>query len=182
MSKFNNDLIATFARAKVSLCLAWQDTRLRYRRSKIGFFWITLSMGIFCLILGIVYRKLFGFDANEYLLFLICGYVCWSLISSLLSKCPETFQIYASSLKDIKVNPIEILLRFLTWCFIFFSRTALIIVFAFIYFGIELNPVMLLAIAIFSIMSLRCAALQSKFKSPVKQRGQYSLLAVAQRA
>lgn len=35
--------------------LAWFDTKLRYRRTKIGPFWVTLSTGITVLAIGLVY-------------------------------------------------------------------------------------------------------------------------------
>ena len=35
--------------------LGWQDIRQRYRRSKIGPFWLTISMGVMVAPLGVLY-------------------------------------------------------------------------------------------------------------------------------
>ena len=66
------------------LTLAWMDVKLRYKRSGLGPFWITLSMAIFCITLGVVYSKLFKTDISEYLPFLSVGFVVWNFISILL--------------------------------------------------------------------------------------------------
>ena len=39
--------------------LGWNDIRQRYRRSALGPFWITISMAIFVVLLGVIYSKLF---------------------------------------------------------------------------------------------------------------------------
>ena len=63
---FQNDLASALAAHDLWMFLAWQDIKLRYRRSRIGPFWITLSMVIFCLSLGVVYSKLFRADKLKY--------------------------------------------------------------------------------------------------------------------
>lgn len=62
--------------------LGWHDIRQRYRRSIIGPFWITISMGIMVGALGFVYAELFGQDITSYLPFLALGLIIWGFISS----------------------------------------------------------------------------------------------------
>ena len=76
----NNDLVEALKAYDLWLFLAWLDIRLRYRRSKIGPLWITLSMAIFCLTLGTVYSKLLNVDGEEYLPFLSVSFVIWGLL------------------------------------------------------------------------------------------------------
>jgi ABC-2 type transport system permease protein/lipopolysaccharide transport system permease protein len=73
-----SDLHSAWVHRDLWLYLARQDIRLRYRRSKIGPFWITLSMAVFCLALGAVYGKIFKAETTEYLPFLSIGFVFWS--------------------------------------------------------------------------------------------------------
>lgn len=116
--------------------LAWQDIRLRYRRSKIGPFWITLSMSIFCLSLGAVYSQLFNADLREYLPFLAVGFVVWALMSGMVNEFPNAFVDSAAYIKDVRVNPFSILFRLVTRHLITFLHNALIIVAVFAWFGI----------------------------------------------
>ena len=55
----NRDLIAGIAAWPLWTMLAWNDIRERYRRSVLGPFWITISMGMFITLLGVIYSKLF---------------------------------------------------------------------------------------------------------------------------
>ncbi len=52
------------------LSLGWQDIKQRYRRSALGPFWITLSLGVTVVMMGILYAKLFKQDIRSYLPYL----------------------------------------------------------------------------------------------------------------
>ena len=45
--------------------LGWQDIRRRYRRSILGPFWITISMGVFVAALGTLYGALLKVEISE---------------------------------------------------------------------------------------------------------------------
>ncbi len=118
--------------------LAWQDIKLRYRRSKIGPLWITLSMAIFCLALGIVYSHLFKAEVHDYVPFLSLGFVVWGLMSSVLTEFSNLFVDNASYIKDIKINPFSIILRMMARHFIIFLHNLLIVIAIYLLFAI--NP------------------------------------------
>ncbi len=141
-----NDFLVALKSRDLWIYLAWQDIRLRYRRSKIGPLWITLSMAIFCLALGVVYSKLFKADVNEYLPFLSVGFVFWGLISGMLGEFPNVFVDNASYIKDIRINPFTILFRMVTRHLITFAHNAVIIVGVFVIFRIKPSPVIFLVI------------------------------------
>jgi ABC-type polysaccharide/polyol phosphate export permease len=62
--------------------LGWHDIRQRYRRSTLGPFWITLSMGVMVGTLGFVYAELFGHTLADYLPQLALGLIVWGFIST----------------------------------------------------------------------------------------------------
>jgi ABC-type polysaccharide/polyol phosphate export permease len=142
----NNDLVEALNAYDLWLFLAWLDIRLRYRRSKIGPLWITLSMTIFCLTLGTVYSKLLNVDGDEYLLFLSVSFVIWGLISSLLLEFPNLYVENSAYIKDMRINPLTILLRGVARNIVVFAHNMLIIVGIYIYFNLELSAVVLLVI------------------------------------
>lgn len=71
--------------------LGWQDVMMRYRRSVIGPFWLTLGMGITIFALGYVYGSIFDIDREKYLPFLTCGFLVWGLITAALTEGCQTF-------------------------------------------------------------------------------------------
>jgi ABC-type polysaccharide/polyol phosphate export permease len=115
--------------------LAWQDIKIRYRRSKIGPFWITISMAIFCGVLGVVYSQLFKSEISELLPFLAIGLVIWSCISTCIGEMPNLFVENAQYIKDMRINPISIIMRSLTRNMIILGHNLLIVLGIYIYFG-----------------------------------------------
>ncbi len=65
--------------------LGWYDIRARYRRSRLGPFWLTISMGVQVGALGMLYGVLFKVDAATYVPFLTLGFVVWGLPSGLIA-------------------------------------------------------------------------------------------------
>src|SRR5690348_1337773 len=61
------DIVEGLRRWELWVTLGWHDIRQRYRRSLIGPFWLTLSMGILVGTLGFLYSGLFGQPIREYL-------------------------------------------------------------------------------------------------------------------
>lgn len=84
--------ISEGARAHRLWCmLGWQDIRQRYRRSKLGPFWLTISMGALVSGLGVLYSSLFKIDVADYLPFIAAGFVVWGLISTMITDGCDTF-------------------------------------------------------------------------------------------
>lgn len=83
--------------------LAYQDIRLRYRRSTLGPFWLTLSMAITIYSMGFLYSKLFHSDLQTYFPFLTAGMLAWSLISTIINDLTEGFTQSEGLLKQIKL-------------------------------------------------------------------------------
>jgi lipopolysaccharide transport system permease protein len=71
--------------------LGWLDIRQRYRRSFIGPFWITISMGVMVSALGFVYSTLLGSPISELLPYLAGGFIAWALISAMMIEGAAVF-------------------------------------------------------------------------------------------
>jgi ABC-type polysaccharide/polyol phosphate export permease len=70
---------------------AWLDVRQRYRRAMIGPFWITISMGLTVLALGVIYAGLFRMDVAVFMPFIASGFVVWYLISGSVTDSTNAF-------------------------------------------------------------------------------------------
>jgi ABC-2 type transport system permease protein/lipopolysaccharide transport system permease protein len=77
--------------------LGWHDIRARYRRSIVGPFWLTLSMGVMIGGLAYLYAGLFGQNVEGYLPYVATGMIIFSLISTLITEGSGVF-IGAASL------------------------------------------------------------------------------------
>lgn len=83
--------------------LAWQDVRQHYRRSSIGPFWITISMGIMVMALGLLFSTVFNTSLADYMPFLATGLVVWSLMASLVNDGCRAFVDAESIVKQINL-------------------------------------------------------------------------------
>lgn len=88
---------------RIWLLLSWQDIRLRYRRSTLGPFWITLSMAITIGMTGILYGSLFHSNLAEYFPAFSSGMLVWSFISASISEGSHIFIESESFLKRLKL-------------------------------------------------------------------------------
>jgi ABC-2 type transport system permease protein len=71
--------------------LGWQDIRQRYRRSVLGPIWITISMAVTAIALGILYAGLFGNDISKQLPYLLVGFIVWAFISGCILEGADVF-------------------------------------------------------------------------------------------
>lgn len=78
------DITAAIGKLSLVGMLGWQDVRQRYRRSAIGPFWLTISMGVMIGTIGLVFGQIFNTPMQEYLPFLTVGMILWTFVSSVL--------------------------------------------------------------------------------------------------
>lgn len=91
--------------------LGWEDIRLRYRRSTIGPFWITISMAVRIYFMGFLYGHLFGQDLSQYFPFLAAGIITWSAISNLVNETTTILFESESYLRNVKMAYIHLIMR-----------------------------------------------------------------------
>lgn len=97
------DIKLGFLSWHIWLMLAYSDIKLRYRRSILGPFWITLSMAITVYTMGFLYGHLFHMDLQQYYPHLVSGMLVWGLISSVITELTDTFSASDGLLKQIKL-------------------------------------------------------------------------------
>jgi lipopolysaccharide transport system permease protein len=71
--------------------LAWEDIARQYRRSFLGPIWITLNMGIFIVVFGLIGSQLFKTQAREYLPYLSIGHILFSYLSLVVNEGCQVF-------------------------------------------------------------------------------------------
>ncbi len=131
-----DDLRQGFLSWRIWLALGYQDIRLRYRRSQLGPFWITLSTAIMIYSMGFVYAKLFKVDLSSYYPYLAAGLVVWTFISSLILESTETFIENSGFIRQTSLPFSIYILRLLTRNFIILLHNILPVLPILIYYKI----------------------------------------------
>jgi len=110
--------------------LGWNDIRQRYRRSLLGPFWLTASMAIMVVALGIIYSRIFKTDIQDFLPFLCVGLLAWGFISSALNEAGTLFIGSESYIKQVRLPFSLYVFRFVWSRLIIFGHNFII------YFGV----------------------------------------------
>ena len=108
--------------------LGWSDIHQRYRRSTLGPFWITLSTGIFIVVLGVIYGRIFKMEIATYLPYFAVGYILWGFISSTTIDCCTAFIESERIIKQIKRPFSAYVLRVVYRNIVIFLHTAIIFI------------------------------------------------------
>lgn len=85
------DISEAFSKYRLALIFGWQDVAQRYRRSRVGAFWLTLNMAVFIGALGLIFGTLFQSEMREFLPYLCAGVIIWGFITTCLSEGCTTF-------------------------------------------------------------------------------------------
>lgn len=80
------DIAASAKRYSLVGMLGWQDVRQRYRRSAIGPFWLTISMGVMIGTIGVVFGQIFNSPIKDFLPFLAAGMILWGFIATCVTE------------------------------------------------------------------------------------------------
>jgi ABC-type polysaccharide/polyol phosphate export permease len=127
-STLDQDLFAAFRQWLLWTMLGWNDIRQKYRRSTIGPFWISISMAIFILFLGVVYSRIFSIAVSDYLPFLTVGYITWGFISQTTTDSCGAFLEGERIIKQIRLPYAVYVLRVVYRNFIIFLHNAVVFV------------------------------------------------------
>lgn len=87
-------------RTDIWLTLSWFDIVLRYRRSMLGPWWLTLSMGAMVAAMGPLYAGLFGADLTKFFPHLTLGIIFWTFVSSSVTDACNNFTNVANYLRQ----------------------------------------------------------------------------------
>jgi ABC-type polysaccharide/polyol phosphate export permease len=97
---------------KLGMSLALLDTRLRYRRTTLGPFWVTISFGALVLAVGTIYAEIFGaptgIGQGGYMTYFAMGLLVWTFATATIS---EGCMVFVQSGGLIKTLQMPLLLH-----------------------------------------------------------------------
>ena len=129
------DLRASMGRIDLAWSLAWHDVSSRYRGSILGPFWITLSMGLMVMGIGVVYANLFGLALKDFLPLVALGIVFFGAISGTITEGCDTFVHAAGMLSQTSLPMFTFVWRTIFRNVINLGHHLVIVVAVLIYYG-----------------------------------------------
>ena len=114
------DLMRSREKLYLALMLGWQDIRQRYRRSKLGPFWLTISMGVMIGMIGIVFGQVLNSPMKEYLPFFFFCIILWTCFSTSVMEGSSAFIDAQGMIRQLdlplSMYPIRVLWRNIVIC------------------------------------------------------------------
>jgi ABC-2 type transport system permease protein len=137
--------------------LGWQDIRQRYRRSVLGPVWISITMAVTAIALGILYAGLFQTQLSVQLPYVLVGFIIWGFISGCISEGAEVFISNVGLITHLPA-PLSVHLYRLLWRqVLFFLHNLVVYVVMLVVFPQHLHWSDLTAIPAFGLLLLNGA-------------------------
>jgi lipopolysaccharide transport system permease protein len=134
----------------------FNDVRMRYRRSTLGPFWASLSMGLQVLVTGFVMAFLFHMTLQRYFPYLCIGLIVWATLTTIVSEGATAFISASELILQVK-RPLFVYLLQVVWRNIIVGAHTIVIFFVVAFlFGLFPGPTYLLAIPGLALFLLNC--------------------------
>ena len=115
------------------------DILLRYRRTILGPFWLTLSFGLTATGLSFVFTALFKVSAESYVPYLVSGLSTWMYISSSISEGCGTMVRHAGVMREYSIHPIVHALRDASANFLIFVHNLAVVLILVVIFQVPIT-------------------------------------------
>jgi len=165
------DLKNSVASWRLWTLLGWLEIRQRYARSRLGPFWLTISMGVMICSLGVVYGTLFGQKMSEYLPFLASSLVLWSLFSQTIQEGSLAYISSASYIRQMATPKLIYILQVVWRNLIVMAHNFVIVIALLLIFGVKnwlalpfLIPALLLYILNVLWIAMLAGLLSARFR------------------
>lgn len=137
MNEALSDLRRSLLSWRLWTLLGWLDIRQRYARSRVGPFWLTISMGVIIASIGVVYGTLFGQKLSDYLPYLAISLVMWGMFTSTVQEGSNAFISNASYIRQVATPKFIYILQVPWRNILILGHNILIVVLLLAIFGIK---------------------------------------------
>jgi len=131
------DLAGSLRSWRLWTLLGWLEIRQRYARSKLGPFWLTVSMGVLVGALGVVYGTLFGQKLTDYLPMVAIGLVTWTLFSSTVNEGSMAYISSSSYIRQVSTPRLVYVLQVGWRNLVIFAHNFVIVAVVLAIFGVK---------------------------------------------
>ncbi len=139
------DWASVVTRRRVWMLMAETDIALRYRRSLLGPFWISLAMAAMILAIGGLYSDVMNQPSEAYIAYLGTGLLVWTFLATMINESCGIAIEATHHLRSVNV-PLPVLsARMVYRNLIIFVHNAIVVLVALFLFGHGLTPAAWLA-------------------------------------
>ncbi|MGF6371279.1 lipopolysaccharide transport system permease protein [Paraburkholderia sp. RAU6.4a] len=151
------DLKDSVASWRLWTLLGWLEVRQRYARSRLGPFWLTISMGVMIGSLGVVYGTLFGQKMSDYLPFLAISLVMWGSFSQIVIEGSSAYINSSAYIRQTSTPKLIYMLQVVWRNLVILAHNFLIVILLLGIFGVqswETLPVFIPALILYMVNAL----------------------------
>lgn len=146
------DIALAIKRSALVGMLGWQDVRQRYRRSALGPFWLTISMGVMIGTIGVVFGSIFNSPLDEFFPFLTVGMILWTFISAVITEGCMGFISAEGIIKQLPIPLFVHILRLVWRNILMLAHNLVIFPIVLLVVGKPLDWIALISIVGFTIL------------------------------
>ncbi len=157
INHFYKELASTLKRNELWLFMAWIDIVLRYRRTKLGPFWLVIVSFISVICIATLGSLLFRVKFGTFFPYVACGIVAWNYMATLITDSCVVFIAQSGIIKHVNVSLISFGLRLFVRNTIIFFHSLIIVAIVLLYFRIDIGwPILMFipGLAIFLVTTL----------------------------
>lgn len=140
------DVRVALQRHHIITTLGWQDVATRYRRSRVGAFWLTINILVMITTLGLVFGTLFRQPMAEMLPYLAIGLIVWGFLSTLINEGCTSFIAAQDTILQVRMPLFTHVMRVVWRNIIILAHNLLILPPLFLLFMKPLSPLALWAL------------------------------------
>lgn len=138
---------ALFTRGRTWMLMGNTDISMRYRRSVIGPFWISIAMAAMVLAIGTLFSQVMNQPYQEFLTYFGCGILAWTLLASMIIESCNIVTEAEGHLRSVHI-PVPVLgARMVYRNFIIFFHNALVVLVMLALLGHQFSLQNLMALA-----------------------------------
>lgn len=100
---------------------SWLDIVTRYRRTRLGLFWLLAPVLLFTFVTGPLYAKLFNHDLAFYIVHLGMGYAIWRMLSMVISESINSLRSNKAFILDGNVQLTDYALKSIAKALLYFA-------------------------------------------------------------
>lgn len=151
------DVLRGFATWRIWWMLAANDVSRRYKRSRVGQLWLTLSMASMIMGMGLVYSTIFQQDIKVYLPYLATGIILWNFMAGCINEGATAFIEGDAMVRQSDLAKFSYILRVIVRNVLVFAHNLIILPIVFVVFGVDVGWTLILFVPGLILVTLNLA-------------------------
>lgn len=151
IAKAWRDFTSSFAYWRIFCLFGIHDIRKRYIRSNLGQLWITLSIAVQILCIGVIWGYMFKIPMESYLPYLATGMVFWNFVVITLTEGASVFINFSPYMKELSIPKLSYVNSLIVKNIIILLHNAVILVPIYFYYSVNISLDRIL-LAVFGII------------------------------